>query len=101
MGGWFGVEELVKWIAAEPAEDAARGSENRNVGMDGWCVTQSYAASLQYATAAANMLLLTDLEPTAELWDDRPLLPKPPSRHRINRHFINRPIRLILNNFFI
>jgi len=71
-------EELVKWIAAEPAEDAARGSENRNVGMDGWCVTQSYAASLQYATAAANMLLLTDLEPTAELWDDRPPLPNSP-----------------------
>ena len=71
-------EELVRWIAAEPTHEAAHGKEHRNVGIDGWCVTQSYAASLQYATAAANMLLLTDLEPTEELWDDRPPLPESP-----------------------
>lgn len=71
-------EELVRWIAAEPAHEAAPGKEHRNVGIDGWCVTQSYAASLQYVTAAANMLLITDLEPTEELWEDRPALPESP-----------------------
>ena len=72
------VEELMEWITAEFPDEASRRSRHLNIGIDGWCVPHSFAYSLQYAAIAANMLLLTDFEPTAELWTDRPALPASP-----------------------
>ena len=80
------VEELTEWISegvkSEKYEsrsaDKADEGEAIVVGIDGWCVPQSYAASLQDVMMAAGMVLRTDEEPTAELWTDRPALPASP-----------------------
>lgn len=60
-------EELTEWIAQEP--------EGATIGIDGWCVTQSYAEGLQNATSARGLALCTDLEPCQSLWTNRPTLP--------------------------
>ena len=69
-------DELTSWIAQE----LERGQKESPfaVGIDGWCVTQSYAESLQAATRARGLTLRTDQEPCAELWTDRPALPSSP-----------------------
>ena len=66
-------EELIEWISQEVAQE-----ENATIGLDGWCVSQSYVENLQNATIAANMTLRTDLEPMSSLWTDRPVLPTSP-----------------------
>ena len=66
-------EDLMEWIGQERSE-----GETLMVGIDGWCVAESYAESLQNAAAAADMMLCTDLEPTSTLWTDRPALPDRP-----------------------
>lgn len=66
-------EELIEWIAQEGPQD-----EGITVGIDGWCVAQSYAESLQRAAIAAGMTLRTDLEPASALWTNRPPLPDSP-----------------------
>lgn len=63
-------EELIAWINQENTHN-----ENLAVGIDGWCVVESYAESLQNAAMAAGMTLRTDLEPASKLWTDRPELP--------------------------
>ena len=63
-------EELIEWIAQEP--------EGATIGIDGWCVTQSYAEGLQNATSARGLALCTDLEPCQSLWTNRPTLPSSP-----------------------
>lgn len=63
-------EELIAWINQENTHN-----ENLAVGIDGWCVVESYAESLQNAAMAAGMTLRTDLEPASKLWADRPELP--------------------------
>ena len=63
-------EELIAWINQENTHN-----ENLAVGIDGWCVVESYAESLQNAAMAAGMTLRTDLEPAFKLWTDRPELP--------------------------
>jgi len=66
-------EELMEWIGQERS-----AGETLVVGIDGWCVAQNYAESLQNAAAAADMMLRTDLEPASSLWTDRPALPDRP-----------------------
>lgn len=66
-------EELMEWIGQERS-----GEETLVVGIDGWCVAQNYAESLQNAAAAADMMLRTDLEPASSLWTGRPALPDRP-----------------------
>lgn len=65
-------EELAGWI--RQATQETQGT----VGIDGWCVPQRYAQDLQTAMLHADLLLRTDLEPTADLWTDRPALPASP-----------------------
>ena len=67
--------ELVAWIKSEASPTADTGL---TVGIDGWCVAQSYAEDLQEATSAQGLTLRTDLEPCEELWTDRPTLPSSP-----------------------
>ena len=71
-------EELVKWM--EPLHQEGGEMENTPlaIGIDGWCVPQSYAVSLQCAVSEAGMILCTDLDPTDALWTDRPALPTSP-----------------------
>ena len=66
-------EEMAEWIA-----DGVKSETCIAVGIDGWCVAQSYADSLQCAMTNAGMTLRTDLDPTATLWSDRPTLPSSP-----------------------
>ncbi len=66
-------EELIEWIQKEDAK-----GEGLTIGIDGWCVAQSYTESLQRAAIAAGMTLRTDLEPASALWTNRPPLPDSP-----------------------
>ena len=66
-------EELIEWIRKEDTQ-----GEGLTIGIDGWCVTQSYAESLQDAVVKAGLALRTDLEPASALWTDRPALPVSP-----------------------
>lgn len=66
-------EELIEWIRKEDTQ-----GEGLTIGIDGWCVTQSYAESLQNAVVKAGLALRTDLEPASALWTDRPALPDSP-----------------------
>ncbi len=68
-------DELVAWIKNEAAHT---GNVVLTVGIDGWCVPQSYATNLASATAAADIVLRTDLEPASALWENRPVLPLSP-----------------------
>lgn len=60
-------EELLTWIG-EPGV----------VGLDAWTNTKQRVEAFQQVAAAKGMTLRTDLEPTAELWTDRPPLPESP-----------------------
>ena len=80
-------DELAAWIAEKPLSDMPsegekpldeEEEEGLFVGIDGWCVPQSQACDLQLAMNARGMTLRTDIEPTAELWEDRPSLPLSP-----------------------
>lgn len=71
-------KELVEWISKESTAPAGDEGEVPVVGIDGWCVPQSYAVSLQCAVDAAGMTLCTDFDPTTALWTDRPTLPTSP-----------------------
>lgn len=61
--------ELAEWLSSE------EGSE---VGIDGWCVAQSYAESLHTGLKTYGLTLHTDIEPASELWAERPTLPLNP-----------------------
>ena len=67
-------EELAAWISL----NSKPSTLNSTVGIDGWCVPQSYVESLYTALDAHNMMLRTDLEPCGELWNERPTLPSSP-----------------------
>lgn len=69
-------DELAEWLL-HSAKDASPKAQ-KTVGIDGWCVPQSYAQSLQLAMNQAGMTLCTDYEPTAVLWTNRPALPASP-----------------------
>ena len=71
-------EELVEWIGREIPAPANDEEEAPVVGIDGWCVPQGYAVSLQCAVGAAGMTLCTDFDPAEALWTDRPPLPTSP-----------------------
>ncbi|MBQ8051921.1 MAG: aminopeptidase P family protein [Bacteroidaceae bacterium] len=66
-------EELMEWIRQEASPEGSL-----QVGIDGWCVPQSYVESLQAAAAAVGLTLRTDAEPASALWTDRPALPASP-----------------------
>ena len=66
-------EELIEWIQKEDAK-----GEGLTIGIDGWCVTESYAECLQDAAVKVGMSLRTDIEPASALWTDRPALPDSP-----------------------
>lgn len=66
-------EELIEWIQKENAQ-----GEGLTIGIDGWCVTESYAECLQDAAVKVGMTLRTDIEPASALWTDRPALPDSP-----------------------
>ena len=71
-------DELIEWISKERQAPAGDDEEAPVVGIDGWCVAQSYAVGLQGAVDAAGMTLCTDCDPAAALWTDRPSLPASP-----------------------
>ena len=71
-------DELIEWISKERQAPAGDDEEAPVVGIDGWCVAQSYAVGLQGAVDAAGMTLCTDFDPAAALWTDRPSLPASP-----------------------
>jgi Xaa-Pro aminopeptidase len=71
-------DELIEWISKERQAPAGDDEEAPMVGIDGWCVAQSYAVGLQGAVDAAGMTLCTDRDPAAVLWTDRPSLPASP-----------------------
>ena len=71
-------DELIEWISKERQAPAGDDEEAPIVGIDGWCVPQSYAVGLQGAVDAAGMTLCTDFDPSAALWTDRPSLPASP-----------------------
>ena len=71
-------DELIEWISKERQAPAGDDEEAPIVGIDGWCVPQSYAVGLQGAVDAAGMTLCTDCDPAAALWTDRPSLPASP-----------------------
>ena len=71
-------DELIEWISKERQAPAGDDEEAPVVGIDGWCVPQSYAVGLQGAVDAAGMTLCTDCDPAAALWTDRPSLPASP-----------------------
>ena len=66
-------EKLIEWIQKEDAK-----GEGLTIGIDGWCVTESYAECLQGAAVKFGMTLRTDIEPASALWTDRPALPDSP-----------------------
>ena len=71
-------DELIEWIGKEVHAPAGDDEEAPVIGIDGWCVAQSYAVGLQGAVGSAGMVLCTDFDPTAALWTDRPPLPASP-----------------------
>ena len=71
-------DELIEWISKERQAPAGDDEKAPVVGIDGWCVAQSYAVGLQGAVDAAGMTLCTDCDPAAALWTDRPSLPASP-----------------------
>ena len=71
-------DELIEWISKERPANSGDDEEAPIVGIDGWCVPQSYAVGLQGAVDAAGMTLCTDCDPAAALWTDRPSLPASP-----------------------
>ena len=71
-------DELIEWISKERQAPAGDDEEAPVVGIDGWCVAQSYAVGLQGAVDAAGMTLCTDCDPAAALWTDRQSLPASP-----------------------
>lgn len=71
-------EELTAWIAEETGSTETQPEQLAPIGIDGWCVAQSYVENLQNATSARGLTLRTDLEPCEELWTDRPTLPASP-----------------------
>ena len=60
-------EELLAWI-----------DEPGTVGLDAWTNTLQRVEAFQQVAAAKGMTIRTDIEPTAELWDERPPLPESP-----------------------
>ena len=66
-------EELIEWIQKEDAK-----GKGLTIGIDGWCVTESYAECLQGAAVKFGMTLRTDIEPASALWTDCPALPDSP-----------------------
>lgn len=71
-------DELIEWISKERPAPAGDDEETPVVGIDGWCVPQSYTVGLQGAVDASGMTLCTDCDPAAALWTDRPSLPASP-----------------------
>ena len=72
-------QEIVEWIRPLPQPLPREGGELAGaqwvIGIDGWCVDQDYAASLETAAAKAGFTLRTDVEPCETLWTQRPQLP--------------------------
>ena len=60
-------EELLAWI-----------DEPGTVGLDAWTNTLQRVEAFQQVAAAKGMTIRTDIEPTAELWAERPPLPESP-----------------------
>lgn len=60
-------EELLAWI-----------DEPGVVGLDAWTNTLQRVEAFQQVAASKGITIRTDIEPTAELWDERPPLPESP-----------------------
>ena len=72
-------EEMTAWLQAKmPAGTGQVDLSPVTLGIDGWCAAQSYVASLHAAVNKAGMVLRTDLDPAAELWEERPAVPEAP-----------------------
>ncbi len=72
-------EEMTAWLQAKMT--AGTGQVDLSpvtLGIDGWCAAQSYVASLHAAVNKAGMVLRTDLDPAADLWEERPAVPEAP-----------------------
>ncbi len=66
-------EEVLQWIR----ENCTQEGETLTVGLDAWTNTAEAVCGFELA-AGTDFVITTDLEPTAELWTDRPPLPESP-----------------------
>ena len=71
-------EELVAWIMAPLADASLHEQEPLVIALDAWTNTAEAVGAFELAVIDKNIVLRTDVEPTAELWTDRPVLPPSP-----------------------
>ncbi len=70
--------ELASWIAEAEAVQPMHHDTGVVVGLDAWTNTVDSVRQLRHELSQLGMDLQTDLDPTAELWTDRPSLPLNP-----------------------
>ena len=66
-------EELVAWIVGNMKPETSLA-----IGLDAWTNTAEAVAGFEQAAWDKGLMLRTDLDPTAELWTERPALPQAP-----------------------
>ena len=76
-------EELVTWIKnhLQPPtsyQQQKKASSLQAIGLDAWTNTAECVKSMERVATAAGFTLRTDVEPTASLWMNRPVLPNTP-----------------------
>lgn len=76
-------EELVTWIKNHLLSPTSYQQQRKAVslqaiGLDAWTNSAECVKSMERAATAAGFTLRTDVEPTASLWTNRPVLPNTP-----------------------
>lgn len=76
-------EELVTWIKKHLQSPMSCPQQRKAVslqaiGLDAWTNTAECVKSMERAATSAGFTLRTDVEPTASLWTNRPILPNTP-----------------------
>lgn len=76
-------EELVTWIKNHLQSPTSYQQQRKAVslqaiGLDAWTNSAECVKSMERAATAAGFTLRTDVEPTASLWTNRPVLPNTP-----------------------
>lgn len=66
-----GTPTIAEWLGEQL-------EEGQRVGMDGWVNTVSSVIDMEEELDGYGLELVTDLDPTQELWQDRPALPLTP-----------------------
>lgn len=67
-----GTPSIAEWLASE-----FEGCDDVNIGVDGWVCSNAFVTELVGALGEmGNFFVQTDFDPLAELWTDRPSIPK-------------------------